>query len=77
MDHLRPTLTLARRIARKTKPEKIVIMLSKVGRSGRQVKEAIALTHSFGSWISASFLKIDAADADHWNSLNVLLRALM
>ena len=42
MDDLRPTLALARKIARKTKPEKIVIILSKVGRSERQVEEARA-----------------------------------
>ena len=36
-----------------------------------------ALTHSDGSGISESFLKIDAADADHWNGFDVLLCALM
>ena len=36
-----------------------------------------ALTHSDGSGISESFLKIDAADADHWKGFDVLLCALM
>ena len=38
---------------------------------------ASALTHSDGSGISESFLKIDAADADHWKGFDVLLCALM
>jgi TRAP-type mannitol/chloroaromatic compound transport system permease small subunit len=38
---------------------------------------ASALTHSEGSGISESFLKIDAADADHWKGFDVLLCALM
>ena len=40
-------------------------------------RNSSALTHSFGSGISESFLKIDAADADQWNGLVVLLWALM
>ena len=36
-----------------------------------------ALTHSDGSGISESFLKIDTADADHWKGFDVLLCALM
>ena len=40
-------------------------------------RPASALTHSDGSGISESFLKIDAADADHWNGFDVLLCALM
>ena len=39
--------------------------------------EASALTHSDGSGISESFLKIDTADADHWKGFDVLLCALM
>ena len=38
---------------------------------------ASALTHSDGSGISESFLKIDAADADHLKGFDVLLCALM
>ena len=38
---------------------------------------ASALTHSDGSGISESFLKIDTADADHWKGFDVLLCALM
>ena len=40
MDDLRPTLALARKIGRKTNPEKIIIILSKTGRSERQISEA-------------------------------------
>jgi len=48
MDDLRPTLALARKIARKTKQEKIVLILSKVGRSERQVEEARAQIENAG-----------------------------
>ena len=45
--------------------------------SAAQRPRASALTHSDGSGISESFLKIDAADADHWKGFDVLLCALM
>ena len=41
------------------------------------IRRASALTHSDGSGMSESFLKMDTADADHWNGLDVLLCALM
>lgn len=40
MDDLRPTLGLARKIARNTNPDKVVLILSKTGRSDRQIGEA-------------------------------------
>jgi len=48
MDDLRPTLALARKIARKTEPEKVVLIRSKVGRSERQLETARALIESAG-----------------------------
>jgi len=48
MDDLRPTLGLARKISRKTTPEKIILILSKIGRSERQVEEARAKIESAG-----------------------------
>ena len=39
-DDLRPTLALARKLARKGKADRIVLILSKTGRSDRQVEEA-------------------------------------
>jgi len=40
LDDLRPTLALAGKIARKASPEKVVLILSKVGRSERQIVTA-------------------------------------
>jgi len=40
LDDLRPTLALARKIARNTKPEKIMVILSKTGRSEKQIQLA-------------------------------------
>jgi len=47
-DDLRPTLALARRLSRKSSAKKVVLILSKVGRSERQVEEARAQIEDAG-----------------------------
>jgi chromosome partitioning protein len=48
MDDLRPTLALARKIARNTNPDKVVLILSKTGRSERQIEDARTLIENAG-----------------------------
>ena len=48
MDDLRPTLNLARKLARRGVADKIVIVLSKVGRSTRQLDDAVGLIEDAG-----------------------------
>ena len=48
MDDLRPTLGLARKLARHGINDKIVLILSKVGRSERQLDDAIGLIEDSG-----------------------------
>ena len=48
MDDLRPTLGLARKLARHGINDKIVLVLSKVGRSERQLDDAIGLIEDSG-----------------------------
>jgi chromosome partitioning protein len=47
-DDLRPTLALARKLAREGAADKIVLILSKTGRSDRQMEDAIARIEETG-----------------------------
>jgi chromosome partitioning protein len=48
MDDLRPTLALARKLARKTSERRIVLVLSRVGRSERQIEDALSRIETEG-----------------------------
>ena len=47
-DDLRPTLALARKISKKADPNKIILILSKIGRSERQILDAKAQIEDAG-----------------------------